>query len=163
DHDLIILGVTGRRSDPEAPSGPLADRILRQASNTVVLVRHRLAQNEEQAQKIWQQHRDLSATVDRWFAENTFSSTEFEDLQRLLEGLYTLNGALVVVVDTDIRHFHPRFVYGVLGPLLREPRLVYCKGFYRRPIQIGESISATGGGRVTELTARPLLNLFYPE
>lgn len=40
---------------------------------------------------------------------------------------------------------------------------MYCKGFYRRPIQMGETLAATGGGRVTELTARPLLNLFFPE
>jgi glucosyl-3-phosphoglycerate synthase len=37
------------------------------------------------------------------------------------------------------------------------------KGFYRRPLKVGEKMQAGGGGRVTELTARPLLNLFYPE
>ena len=250
DHQAIVLGVTGRRADPEAPSGPLADRILRRAPATVVLVRHRMAHAEEQAQQIWQQQRDLSAAVDRWFAENTFSSTEFQDLQRLValkrqqgvtislglpalneeetigdiiamtqrtlmhevplldeivlidsrsedrtreiarsygipvyihqeilpqygsfvgkgealwKSLYVLQGDILAWVDTDIRNFHPRFVYGILGPLLREPRLVYCKGFYRRPIRQGEVVAATGGGRVTELTARPLLNLFYPE
>ncbi len=250
DHQAIVLGVTGRRGDPEAPIGPLADRVLRQADTTVVLVRHRMAQAEEQAQQIWQQHRDLSATVDRWFAENTFSSNEYDDLQRLLalkeqqgvtisvglptlneeatigeiiaqiqkhlmeevplldelvlidsgsddrtreiaasygipvyihqeilpqygaftgkgealwKSLYVLNGDIIAWCDTDIRNFHPRMVYGVLGPLLRERRLVYSKGFYRRPIQYGERISASGGGRVTDLTARPLLNLFYPE
>jgi glucosyl-3-phosphoglycerate synthase len=250
DHQAIVLGVTGRRGDPEAPIGPLADRVLRNADTTVVLVRHPLEQAEEQAQQIWQQQRDLSATVDRWFAENTFSSTEYDDLQRLFalkqqqgvtvslalptlneaetigeiidqlqerlmravplldelvlidsgsddrtreiaasrgvpvhvhqeilpqygafrgkgealwKSLYALSGDIIAWCDTDIRNFHPRLVYGVLGPLLRERRLVYSKGFYRRPIQYGERIQASGGGRVTELTARPLLNLFYPE
>lgn len=83
--------------------------------------------------------------------------------EALWKSLYVLNGDIVAWCDTDIKNFHPRFVYGVIGPLLRERRLVYCKGFYRRPIQFGEKIQASGGGRVTELTARPLLNLFYPE
>ena len=74
-----------------------------------------------------------------------------------------IGGDVIVWCDTDIKNFHPRFVYGLLGPLLRERRLVFSKGFYRRPIQFGEQVQASGGGRVTELTARPLLNLFYPE
>jgi glucosyl-3-phosphoglycerate synthase len=51
----------------------------------------------------------------------------------------------------------------LLGPLLINPRIEFVKGFYRRPIKVGDKIQAGGGGRVTELTARPLLNLFYPE
>ncbi len=60
-------------------------------------------------------------------------------------------------------NIHPRFVYGLVGPLLLRPDLQYIKGFYRRPLKVGDKIQAGGGGRVTELTARPLLNLFYPE
>jgi hypothetical protein len=74
-----------------------------------------------------------------------------------------LKGDIIAWIDTDIKNIHPRFVYGIVGPLLREPRLMYCKGFYRRPIKHGDKIVASGGGRVTELTARPLMNLFYPE
>ncbi|MGB9634377.1 MAG: glucosyl-3-phosphoglycerate synthase, partial [Chloroflexaceae bacterium] len=83
--------------------------------------------------------------------------------EALWKSLYVLTGDIIAWCDTDIKNFHPRFVYGVIGPLLRERRLVYSKGFYRRPIQFGEKVQASGGGRVTELTARPLLNLFYPE
>lgn len=43
------------------------------------------------------------------------------------------------------------------------PRLQFIKGFYRRPLRVDDKLQAGGGGRVTELTARPLLNLFYPE
>ena len=52
-------------------------------------------------------------------------------------------------------------VYGTLGPLLHEPRLQYVKAYYQRPIVQG--VLKEGGGRVTELVARPLINLFYPE
>jgi glycosyltransferase involved in cell wall biosynthesis len=83
--------------------------------------------------------------------------------EALWKSLHVLRGDLIVWLDTDIRNIHPKFVYGLVGPLLREPRLGYVKGFYRRPIRIGDREHEDGGGRVTELTARPLLNLFFPE
>ena len=83
--------------------------------------------------------------------------------EALWKSLYVLKGDLVAWIDTDIKNIHPRFVYGILGPLLKDERVKYVKGFYRRPIRVGSQILGTGGGRVTELTARPLLNLFYPE
>lgn len=82
--------------------------------------------------------------------------------EALWKSLYELRGDLVVWVDTDIRNIQPRFVYGLLGPLLREPRIQYVKGFYQRPL-IAEGRQSDEGGRVTELTARPLINLFFPE
>ena len=54
-------------------------------------------------------------------------------------------------------------MYGLLGPLLRHDTIQYVKGFYRRPIRVGDKLQAGGGGRVTELVARPLFNLFFPE
>ena len=83
--------------------------------------------------------------------------------EALWKSLHVLKGDLIAWIDTDIVNIHPRFVYGVLGPLLREPRLQYVKGFYRRPLRSNGKLVAGGGGRVTELTARPLLNLFFPE
>jgi glucosyl-3-phosphoglycerate synthase len=83
--------------------------------------------------------------------------------EALWKSLLVTHGDIVVWVDTDIVNFHPRFVYGILGPLLTDPRVHFVKGFYRRPLRVGSRMQAGGGGRVTELTARPLLNLFYPE
>jgi nucleotide-binding universal stress UspA family protein len=192
---------------------------------------------------------DISAIVDKWFAENTFHSREFRDVRRLVElkrrqgltislGLPTLNeeatignvirtlkgelmdqvplidevvvvdsgstdrtveiakalgvpvvqhadvlpehgtfqgkgealwkslhvlrGDIVVWCDTDISNIHPQFVYGTVGPLLTDSRISYVKGFYRRPLKFGGELQAAGGGRVTELVARPIFNLFYP-
>lgn len=81
----------------------------------------------------------------------------------LWKSLYALSGDIIVWIDSDIRNIHPRFVYGLIGPLLKYPRIKYVKGFYRRPVKIGDQLMETGGGRVTELTARPLINLFFPE
>jgi glucosyl-3-phosphoglycerate synthase len=83
--------------------------------------------------------------------------------EALWKSLLVTRGDIVAWIDTDIVNIHPRFVYGVLGPLLLNPRIQFVKGFYRRPLKVGEKVQAGGGGRVTELTARPLLNLFYPE
>ncbi len=83
--------------------------------------------------------------------------------ETLWKSLYVLRGDIIAWIDTDIKNIHSGFVCGLLGPLLAEPDVHYVKGFYRRPIRVGRKLSASGGGRVTELTARPFLNLFYPE
>lgn len=83
--------------------------------------------------------------------------------EALWKSLYVLKGDVVAWIDTDISNIHPSFVYGLLGPLLQEPKIKYVKGFYRRPLALGDKLTATGGGRVTELTARPIFNLFFPE
>jgi nucleotide-binding universal stress UspA family protein len=83
--------------------------------------------------------------------------------EALWKSLHVLDGDIVAWIDTDISNIQPRFVYGLLGPLLREPRISYVKGFYQRPIRDGDRVMPEGGGRVTELMARPLINLFFPE
>jgi len=83
--------------------------------------------------------------------------------EALWKSLYVTHGDLVLWVDTDIVNIHPRFVYGLIGPLLLRHNIQFVKGFYRRPLKVGDKVQAGGGGRVTELTARPLINLFYPE
>jgi glucosyl-3-phosphoglycerate synthase len=83
--------------------------------------------------------------------------------EALWKSLYLTHGDIIVWIDTDIVNIHPRFVYGILGPLILRPDIQLVKGFYRRPLKVNGKLQAGGGGRVTELTARPLLNLFYPE
>jgi glucosyl-3-phosphoglycerate synthase len=83
--------------------------------------------------------------------------------EALWKSLYETSGDIVVWADTDVRNWHSRMVYGTLGPLLVESRLQYVKGYYQRPIVEGGVLKEGGGGRVTELVARPLINLFFPE
>ena len=83
--------------------------------------------------------------------------------EALWKSIYETSGDIVVWADTDVRNWHHRMVYGTLGPLLVEPRLQYVKGYYQRPIVEDGVLKEGGGGRVTELVARPLLNLFFPE
>lgn len=83
--------------------------------------------------------------------------------EALWKSLFVTRGDIILWIDTDITNIHPRFVYGLVGPLLANPQIKFIKGFYRRPLKLGEKLQVGGGGRVTELTARPLLNLFFPE
>lgn len=83
--------------------------------------------------------------------------------EALWKSIFVLEGDIIAWVDSDIENIHPRFAYGVLGPLLTEPDVGYVKAFYERPLKDGELLRPSGGGRVTELTARPMLNLFYPD
>ncbi|HYI22968.1 MAG TPA: glucosyl-3-phosphoglycerate synthase [Candidatus Limnocylindrales bacterium] len=83
--------------------------------------------------------------------------------EALWKSLYATTGDLVAWSDTDITDWHPRFIYGTLGPLLVEPRIGYVKAYYQRPIVEDGQLKEGGGGRVTELVARPLINMFFPE
>jgi glucosyl-3-phosphoglycerate synthase len=77
--------------------------------------------------------------------------------------LRVLTGDVVCFIDADSECFGAHYACGLLGPLLCGPGISFVKGFYRRPFRIGDTTLPDGGGRVTELTARPLLNLFYPD
>ena len=79
--------------------------------------------------------------------------------EAMWKSLATLRGDLVVWLDADVIDFDPAFVTGLLGPLIEDPEVGYVKAVYRRALGADDD----GGGRVTEICARPLINLFYPE
>ena len=81
----------------------------------------------------------------------------------LWRSLAATSGDLIVFVDADLVDVGPEVVLGLLGPLLTTDGIHLVKGFYRRPLRIGNREEGTGGGRVTELMARPLLARFAPE
>jgi len=255
EHDAIVFGATGREGARD-PLGPIGQRIIAEARNALVvrtsapLASPMFVERTRLPLERADRSRVLGEIVDKWFAENTFSSSEFADLRRLVDakerqnlrisvGLPTLNeeatirkvirairsrlvervplvdelvvidsrsedrtreiaeeegvpvfihdeilpetgsyrgkgealwkslhvltGDIVVWIDTDVTSAHPKFVYGIVGPLLMRPDLQFVKAFYQRPLHIGDELQATGGGRVTELAARPILNLFFPE
>jgi glucosyl-3-phosphoglycerate synthase len=247
--DLTVMGVSARSADEVFSMGPVAERIMRESQQGMIVVKTKQPpqfspESEEAGQTA------ISVLVDKWFAENTFQADEFQDLDYLLslkrerglsislalpalneektvgnviqtikgalmeaaplldeivmidsdsrdntrdiakeldipvyihqavlpqygsrrgkgealwKSLYCTRGDILIWLDTDIVNIHPRFAYGLIGPLLLRPDIQFVKGFYRRPLKVGDKIQAGGGGRVTELTARPLLNLFYPE
>jgi glucosyl-3-phosphoglycerate synthase len=83
--------------------------------------------------------------------------------EALWRSLAATSGDLVVFLDADLVDVEPFVVTGLLGPLLRADGVGLVKGFYRRPLRLETAELGTGGGRVTELAARPLLARFAPQ
>jgi glucosyl-3-phosphoglycerate synthase len=78
--------------------------------------------------------------------------------ETLWKSLFESDGDIVVWCDADVANFDPMYVIGLAGPLLERPDVGFVKGYYDRPLRDGQD----GGGRVTELVARPALSLLFP-
>ena len=88
--------------------------------------------------------------------------------EALWKSLLVTHGDLLVFVDADLTRWGPHFVTGLLGPLLAgQPspgqQVQLVKGFYERVRTERDGSTSSEGGRVTELVARPLLSLWWPE
>jgi glucosyl-3-phosphoglycerate synthase len=83
--------------------------------------------------------------------------------EALWKSLHVTKGDLLVFVDADLTSWGPHFVSGLLGPLLADEQVLLVKGFYTRVRTESDGSTSTEGGRVTELVARPLISLWWPE
>lgn len=81
----------------------------------------------------------------------------------LWRAVHATRGDVIAFVDADSAGFDARFALGLLGPLLTDANVSFVKGAYHRPLTVGAETVPDGGGRVSELLARPLLNLHVPE
>jgi glucosyl-3-phosphoglycerate synthase len=79
--------------------------------------------------------------------------------QAMRTAVEVTDGDLIAFVDADVTNFGPHFVTGLLGPLLIDDGTSLVKGYYRRPLHGAPD----GGGRVTELVAKPIIDLLFPE
>ena len=82
--------------------------------------------------------------------------------EAMWRSLAATDGDIVVFVDADLQSFTQQYVTGLLGPLLTDPAVQLVKAVYERPLVEGSTVVSAGGGRVTELVARPLINLLWP-
>jgi glucosyl-3-phosphoglycerate synthase len=114
---------------------------------------------------------DATATVARAAGADVVATTEILPAhgtrpgkgEALWKSLAATTGDLVVFLDADLIGDVGHFVPGLLSPLLTDPQVLYVKGCYTRPLELTGDARPAGGGRVTELTARPLLNALWPE
>ena len=83
--------------------------------------------------------------------------------ENLWKAIHQLKGDIICYVDADISNIHPRFVYGLVAPLINRDEIKYVKAFYDRPLNYSSGLRPSGGGRVTEILVRPLFSLLYPE
>jgi glucosyl-3-phosphoglycerate synthase len=142
----------------EATVGAIVERVRRRTMVDVPLVDELIVVDDHSTDSTAEVARDAGATV-------VAASSVLPDYgdghgkgEALWKSLYVSRGDLVVWCDADIRDFDASFVSGLVGPLLANRDLALVKGFYERPID-GH---AGGGGRVTELVARPALSLLFP-
>ena len=109
---------------------------------------------------------DATAEVAAWEGALVYGSADIlPDLppgsgkgNALWKSLYVSNGDIVCWLDADVFNFGSHFVTRLLEPLLTDPKVGFVKGYYRRPL-FGDP---HGGGRVTELMARPVLSTLFP-
>ena len=114
---------------------------------------------------------DETRTIAGRFGARVFSSRDILKAygsyrgkgENLWKSLFVLKGDIIVWIDADISNIGPKFVYGLVGPLLERGEIGYVKAFYERPLRSVSGITPSGGGRVTEILVRPLFSLFYPE
>jgi glucosyl-3-phosphoglycerate synthase len=83
--------------------------------------------------------------------------------EALWKSLLVTKGDLLVFIDADLTRWGPHFVSGLVGPLLADEQVRLVKGFYTRVRTESDGSMSTEGGRVTELVARPLISLWWPE
>jgi glucosyl-3-phosphoglycerate synthase len=116
---------------------------------------------------------DKTLEVAKQFGAKTFTASEHlveegpmkGKGENLWKAIYLLEGDIIIYLDADISNIHPKFVYGILGPLLYNEDIKYVKAFYDRPLNFSkESPKGKGqGGRTTEILIRPLFSQFFPE
>jgi glucosyl-3-phosphoglycerate synthase len=82
--------------------------------------------------------------------------------EAMWRGLAAADADFIVFVDADLQSFDSRFIVALLGPLLLDPATQFVKAAYDRP-PTDPAVPSNGGGRVTELMARPLISAFWPE
>lgn len=83
--------------------------------------------------------------------------------EAMFKSAFVTDADILAWVDTDIETITPRFFYGLLGPLLSNPNMQFVKGYFARPTRVESSGLELGGGRVTEILARPWINTFSPD
>ncbi len=82
--------------------------------------------------------------------------------EAMFKSLFVTDADILTWVDTDIESITPSFFYGLLGPMLTNPDIRFAKGYFTRPVRVEATGLELGGGRVTEILARPWINSFLP-
>jgi glucosyl-3-phosphoglycerate synthase len=148
--------------DEEATVGRIVRRIRRDLVDRAGLVDELVVMDSGSTDRSLQVAAEAGATVVRREDVLPELAPRPGKGEVLWRSLAATRGDVVVFVDSDLTDFSTTFVTGLLGPLLTDPTVQFVKATYDRPLQSGETLLPAGGGRVTELVARPLLALHWP-
>ena len=150
--------------DEEGTVGPIVEAVRRELVERVGLVDELLVVDDRSDDATAAVAFAAGARVvavsdlDDWAEAKAGAATRGKG-EAMRRGLAASSGDIVVFLDADVENFNVHFVTGLVGPLLFRPDTMLVKACYRRPL----GSSPTGGGRVTELVARPALALLFPE
>lgn len=147
----------------EATVGQVVATLCRRLQDEVALIDEVLVVDGDSDDATGDRARAAGARVVRQSEVLAHTGTSKGKGEALWKGLAASSGDLIVFVDADIHDLDPRFVVGLVGPLLTDPAVAFTKATYDRPFKREDRIEPSGGGRVTELLARPLLAAFWPE
>jgi glucosyl-3-phosphoglycerate synthase len=159
----LTVSVVIPARDEEATVGRVAATFVDGLQRAVGLVDEVLVVDAGSSDRTAEVARAAGAEVVRQDEVLPEAGTAVGKGEALWKGLAATSGDLVCFVDADIRDVGPRFVVGLLGPLLASTEVGYVKATYDRPLDLGGELRPDGGGRVTELLARPLIAAFWPE
>jgi glucosyl-3-phosphoglycerate synthase len=149
--------------DEETTVGQVAGTLRRRLMDRIGLVDEVLVVDADSTDSTGDVARDAGAVVVRQSEVLPEAGTAPGKGEALWKGLAAAEGDLLVFIDADLHDVDPRFVVGLLGPLLTDESVGFTKATYDRPLRVDGELHASGGGRVTELLARPLLATFWPE
>jgi glucosyl-3-phosphoglycerate synthase len=149
--------------DEETTVGRIVERIRRDLVDRSPLVDELVVMDSGSTDRSATVAQEAGATVVR--REDVLVDLPVRDGKGevLWRSLAATTGDVVVFVDSDLSDFSTTFVTGLLGPLLTDATVQFVKATYDRPLQSGEELLPAGGGRVTEIVARPLLALHWPQ
>lgn len=179
DHGLADLlaakEATGQRVSLVVPArneaatvGDVVTRVRERLVETTALLDEIVVIDSDSTDDTFAVAADAGATVHR-AAEIRPDLDSFPGKgEAMWKSLFVTSGDVIVFMDADLLDWDTHFVPGLLGPLLTRPEVALVKGYYERPLladgeAVADEIAAYEGGRVTELVARPLFNLLFPE
>ncbi|MGA8256119.1 MAG: glucosyl-3-phosphoglycerate synthase [Nocardioides sp.] len=142
-----------------ATVGDVVSRVREALVDTVSLLDEIVVIDSDSTDATYDVATDAGATVHRSAEIRPELGSHPGKGEAMWKSQFVAQGDLLVFMDADLHDWDTHFVPGLLGPLLTEPHVALVKGFYERPGERG----ALDGGRVTELVARPLIALLFPE
>jgi glucosyl-3-phosphoglycerate synthase len=160
--DRVVSLVVPARNEA-ATVGDVVTRVREALVDTVALLDEIVVIDSDSTDATYAVATDAGAVVHRAAEIRPDLGTVPGKGEAMWKSLFVTRGEVIVFMDADLLDWDTHFVPGLLGPLLTRPEVQLVKGFYERPMGSGDSAVPFEGGRVTELVARPLVRLLFPE
>ncbi len=149
-----------------ATVGAVVGKVRQTLMDTTALLDEVVVVDSDSTDETYAVAEDAGAVVHRAAEIRSDLGTAPGKGEAMWKSLFVTTGDVLVFMDADLLDWDTHFVPGLLGPLLTDPGVSLVKGFYERPLLGADRAADTDafeGGRVTELVARPLIALLFPE